>query len=49
VKSRTKVNIEIAGFPLNKTFGKNKKIEFEFPVKTLKELIDSLVKNLDSM
>jgi hypothetical protein len=39
-----KVNIEIAGLPLYKTFGKNKKIEFEFPGKTLKGLIDSLVK-----
>jgi len=39
-----KVNIEIAGLPLYKTFGKNKKIEFEFPGKTLKELIDALVR-----
>ena len=38
-----KVHIEIAGLPLYKTFGKNKKIEFEFPGETLKELIDSLV------
>jgi len=37
-----KVNIEIAGLPLYKTFGKSKKIEFEFPGKTLKELIDAL-------
>jgi hypothetical protein len=28
---RMKVNIEIAGLPLYKTFGKSKKIEFEFP------------------
>ena len=39
-----RVNIEIAGLPLYKTFGKKKKIEFEFPGKTLKELMDSLVK-----
>jgi molybdopterin converting factor small subunit len=39
-----KVNIEIGGLPLYKTFGKKKKIEFEFPGKTLKELMDSLVK-----
>ena len=39
-----KVNIEIAGLPLYKTFGKSKKIEFEFPGKTLRELIDALVK-----
>ena len=39
-----KVNIEIAGLPLYKTFGKSKKIEFEFPGKTFRELIDALVK-----
>jgi molybdopterin converting factor small subunit len=39
-----RVNIEIAGLPLYKTFGKNKKIEFEFPGKTLKEMIDALVR-----
>jgi hypothetical protein len=39
---KMKVNIEIAGLPLYKTFGKSKKIEFEFPGKTLKELIDAL-------
>ena len=39
-----KVNIEIAGLPLYKTFGKNKKIAFEFPGKTLKELIDAMVR-----
>ena len=39
-----KVNIKIGGLPLYKTFGKNKKIEFEFPGKTLKELIDALVR-----
>jgi len=39
-----KVNIEIAGLPLYKTFGKNKKIELEFPGKTLKELIDAMVR-----
>jgi molybdopterin converting factor small subunit len=39
-----KVNIEIAGLPLYKTFGKSKKIEFEFPGKTLRDLIDALVK-----
>jgi hypothetical protein len=39
-----KVNIEIAGLPLYKTFGKNKKIEFEFPGKTLRELTDALVR-----
>jgi len=39
-----KVNIEIAGLPLYKTFGKTKKIAFEFPGKTLKELIDALVR-----
>ena len=38
-----KVTIEIAGLPLYKTFGKSKKIEFEFPGKTLKELIDAMV------
>jgi hypothetical protein len=42
-KRKMKVNIEIAGLPLYKTFGKNKKIEFEFPGKTLKELIDAMV------
>jgi hypothetical protein len=41
---KMKVNIEIAGLPLYKTFGKNKKIEFEFPGKTLKELIDALAR-----
>ena len=39
-----KVNIEIAGLPLYKTFGKSKKIQFEFPGKTLKELIDAMVR-----
>jgi len=39
-----KVNIEIAGLPLYKTFGKTKKIAFEFPGKTLKELIDAMVR-----
>jgi hypothetical protein len=39
-----KVNIEIAGLPLYKTFGKSKKIEFDFPGKTLKELIDAMVR-----
>jgi hypothetical protein len=39
-----KVNIEIAGLPLYKTFGRNKKIEFEFPGETLKELMDALVR-----
>jgi hypothetical protein len=38
-----RVNIEIAGLPLYKAFGKNKKIEFEFPGKTLKELIAAMV------
>jgi hypothetical protein len=38
-----RVNIEIAGLPLYKVFGKNKKIEFEFPGKTLKELIAAMV------
>jgi molybdopterin converting factor small subunit len=41
---KMKVNIEIAGLPLYKTFGKNKKIEFEFLGKTLKELIDAMVR-----
>jgi hypothetical protein len=41
---KMKVNIEIAGLPLYKTFGKNKKIEFEFIGKTLKELIDAMVR-----
>src|SRR4030043_64464 len=41
---KMKVNIEIAGLPLYKTFGKSKKIEFEFPGKTLKELIDALLR-----
>ena len=36
--------LTIAGLPLYKTFGKNKKIEFEFLGKTLQELIDSLVR-----
>ena len=36
--------LTIAGLPLYKTFGKNKKIEFEFPGKTLQELINSLVR-----
>jgi len=39
-----KVNIEIAGLPLYKAFGKSKRVEFEFPGKTLKELIDALVR-----
>jgi len=39
-----KVNIEIAGLPLYKTFGKSKKIDFEFPGETLKELMDALVR-----
>ena len=39
-----RVNIEIAGLPLYKAFGKNKKIEFEFPGKTLRELIDAMVR-----
>ncbi len=39
-----RVNIEIAGIPLYKTFGKSKKIEFEFPGKTLKELMDAMVR-----
>ena len=43
-----KVNIEIGGLLLYKTFGKNKKIEFEFPGKSLKELIDSLVRKFGS-
>jgi hypothetical protein len=43
-KGKMKVNIEIAGLPLYKTFGKSKKIEFEFPGKTLKELTDALVR-----
>lgn len=43
-KGKMKVNIEIGGLPLYKTFGRNKKIEFEFSGKSLKELMDSLVK-----
>ena len=39
-----RVNIEIAGLPLYKTFGKSKKMEFEFPGKTLRELMDALVR-----
>jgi len=39
-----KVNIEIAGLPLYKAFGKSKKIEFEFPGKTLKELIEAMAR-----
>jgi len=39
-----KVNIEIAGLPLYKTFGKSKKIAFEFSGRTLKELIDAMVR-----
>ena len=39
-----RVNIEIVGLPLYKTFGKNKKIEFEFLGKTLRELIDVMVR-----
>jgi len=39
-----RVTIEIAGLPLYKTFGKSKKIEFEFPGKTLKELMSALVR-----
>ena len=42
-KGKMKVNIEIAGLPLYKTFGKNKKIEFEFPGRTLRKLIDAMV------
>ena len=34
----------IGGLPLYKTFGKNKKIKFEFPGKTLKELVDAMVR-----
>jgi hypothetical protein len=41
---KMKVNIEIAGLPLYKTFGKSKKIEFEFPGKTLRELIDAMLR-----
>ena len=41
-----KVNIEIAGLPLYKTFGKSKNIEFQFPGETLKELMDALVRKL---
>jgi hypothetical protein len=41
---KMRVNIEIAGIPLYKTFGKSKKIEFEFPGKTLKELMDAMVR-----
>jgi hypothetical protein len=41
---KMRVSIEIAGLPLYKTFGKSKKIEFEFPGKTLKELIDAMVR-----
>jgi hypothetical protein len=41
---KMRVTIEIAGLPLYKTFGKSKKIEFEFPGKTLKELIDAMVR-----
>lgn len=43
-----RVNIEIAGLPLYKAFGKSKKIEFEFPGKTLKELIDAMVRKFGS-
>jgi len=39
-----KVNIEIAGLPLYKIFGKSKRIEFEFPGETLKELIGAMVR-----
>jgi hypothetical protein len=39
-----KVNVEIAGLPLYKTFGRSKKIAFEFPGKTLRELIDAMVR-----
>jgi hypothetical protein len=39
-----KVNIGIAGLPLYKTFGKSKKIEFEFPGETLTELMDALAR-----
>jgi hypothetical protein len=39
-----RVNIQIAGLPLYKTFGKSKKIEFEFPGETLKELMGALVR-----
>lgn len=39
------LSLPIAGLPLyNKTFGKNKKIEFEFLGKTLRELIDAMVR-----
>jgi hypothetical protein len=43
-KGKMRVNIEIAGLPLYKAFGKNKKIEFEFPGKTLRELIDAMAR-----
>jgi molybdopterin converting factor small subunit len=43
-RRKMKVNIETAGLPLYKTFGKNKKIEFEFPGKTVRELMDALVR-----
>jgi hypothetical protein len=38
-KGKMKINIEIAGLPLYKTFGKNKKIEFEevCPAETIKK------------
>jgi len=39
-----RVNIEIAGLPLYKAFGKSKKIELDFPGKTLRELIDAMVR-----
>ncbi len=39
-----KVNIEIAGLPLYKAFGKSKKIEFECPGRTLRELIEAMVR-----
>jgi len=43
-EGKMKVNIEIAGLPLYKTFGRSKKIEFEFPGKTLKEWIDAMLR-----
>ena len=42
------LSLTIAGLPLYETFGKNKKITFEFPGKTLQELIDSLVRKFGS-
>jgi hypothetical protein len=43
-KRKMKVNVEIAGLPLYKTFGKKKKLEFQFPGQTLRELMDALVR-----